>query len=73
MPGDLTELNYPCPFGQTAAEAIYLFDQRMARTGIRYHAELHGSRLRSIFTIRVPAECASTVRAIIARLTNGNV
>jgi hypothetical protein len=68
LPGELTELTYSCPFGRSAADAIYLFDQQIAHTGIRYHAELHGSRSWSIFTIRVPVEQAATVRAIIEKV-----
>src|SRR5262245_53299185 len=71
LPGDLVVLTWYCPFGRSPAESIYLFDQGIARTGIRYHAELFGSRLQPGFIIRVPAEGEATARAIIARIGEG--
>src|SRR5205814_6331606 len=64
----VAELQYECPGGRSPAEGIYLFDQRIARSGIGYHAELHGSRFWPVFTIRVAADCAETVCAIIAEI-----
>ncbi len=68
LSGDLIVLSYLCPFRRDAAASIYAFDQRLAGTGIRYHAELHGSRFDPVFTICVPAACAAMVQALIARL-----
>ena len=53
--GDVVELTYSLPWGRSAAEWIYLFDQRIARTGIRYQVELQGIGSGSVFVIRVPA------------------
>ena len=61
-------MNYFCPSGQSPAEAIYRFDQEIARTGIRYYAELHGSRFWHFFTLHVPAHSATTVESILARV-----
>jgi hypothetical protein len=66
--GELANLIYSCPFGRSAAESIYLFDQRIAGTGIRYQAELSGSRLWHSFIIRVPVSSAERVSAIIAQI-----
>src|SRR5437868_7092072 len=63
LPDALMELSYPCPSGRSPAEGIYLFDRQIARTGIRYHAELLGSRFSPIFTIRIPVESAAMVTA----------
>jgi hypothetical protein len=68
LSGDLVALTYPCPFGRTPAESIYLFDQSIARTGIRYHAELQGTRFWPVFIIRVPAEGGDTVNSILAQV-----
>src|SRR4051794_10137688 len=68
LPGQLVELSYVCSFDQSAAQAIYSFDQALAHTGIRYHAELHGGRYWPVFTLRVPADSVATVRSIITRL-----
>lgn len=67
--GELTELTYWGPFGHSAAESIYLFDQRIAGTGIRYQAELRGGwSFQPMFKIRVPASAAAKVRSIIAQI-----
>jgi hypothetical protein len=68
LPGELVEAIYRCPFGRSAAESIYLFDQRVAGTGLRYYAELGGTQFGPVFTIRVPADSAAKVRAIIAQV-----
>ena len=68
LDGVLIELTHVCPFGRSAAECIYLFDQEVARAGIRYHAELRGTRLTPMFALRVPAAHEGTVRAIIDRV-----
>src|SRR5262245_3339791 len=68
LPGALAALTYWCRFGQSPAEAIYRFDQQIAGTGIRYHAELHGARTWHFFTVHVPAESAERVQAIISRV-----
>ena len=62
--GEIVELTFPVPYGRSAGESIYLFDQRLAGTGIRYQVELRGTN----FVIRVPASCASKVNAIIAQI-----
>jgi hypothetical protein len=62
------DLTYRCPFGRSAAESIYLFDQRIAHTGIRYRAELHGPRLHPVFIIRVPVTSSAAVGAIIIQI-----
>jgi hypothetical protein len=66
--GEMVELGYSCPFGFSAAKSIYLFDQKMARTGIPYQAELHGAGIYSRFIIRVPAPDATVVSGIIAQI-----
>ena len=66
--GEVVELTYLCPSGRSAAESIYLFDQRIARTGIHYQPELHGTRFWPAFIIRVAAENADVVSLIIARI-----
>ncbi len=67
--GELVELTYIGPFGHLAAESIYLFDQRIAGTSIRYQAELRGGwRFQPLFIIRVPATAAAKVSAIIAQI-----
>jgi hypothetical protein len=67
--GELVELTYFGPWPHSAAESIYLFDQRIAGTGIRYQAELRGGwRFEPLFIIRVPASAAAKVSAIIAQI-----
>jgi len=66
--GELTDLTYSCPFGHSAAEGIYLFDQLIAGTGILYQAELRRGELGRVFTIRVPTSFAVRVSAIIAQI-----
>lgn len=66
--GEAVEVRYYCAFGLSAAEGIYLFDQAVARTGTRYHAELIGSQRFPVFVVRVPADRAEEIRAIVARL-----
>jgi hypothetical protein len=66
--GDIVELTYSFPNDHSAAESIYLFDQRIARTGMRYQVELRGSGFSSFFVIRVPASCVDRVSAIIAQI-----
>jgi len=63
--GEVTELTcyWPC-LDYTAAEWIYLFDQRIAGTGIPYAPEFHGQ----VFTVRVPASAAAKVSAIITQI-----
>src|SRR5262249_13008801 len=68
LPGELVALRYVCPADHTAAESIYLFDQRIAHTGIRYHAELHGTRHWPVFTIRVSADQGDRVSVILAQM-----
>lgn len=68
LSGEVVSLTYSPPFGRSAADAIYLFDQEIAHTGIRYHAELQGSRLSPLFTIRVLSDEAARATALIARL-----
>jgi hypothetical protein len=60
--------DYPVPAGRRPREAIYRFDQRIAGTGIRYHAELRGTRAWPVFLIRVPVEHGATVGSIIGQL-----
>ena len=64
----LVPLTYTCPRGKSPAEGIYLFDQAMACTGIRYQAELYGSRFFPVFIIRVPTESARTVTHVITKV-----
>jgi hypothetical protein len=66
--GDIVELYFSVPFGLSAAESIYLFDQCIATTGIRYQAELRGSGNYSSFVIRVPASIEPKVKDIIAQI-----
>jgi hypothetical protein len=68
LSGQLVSLMYLCPASRTPAESIYLFDQRIARIGTHYLAELHGSRFWPFFLIRVPADCAVAVGAVIEEL-----
>jgi hypothetical protein len=71
LAGELAKMTYSGGYGRSPAQAIYLFDQRMAHTGIRYHAELEEARAQSIFVIRVPLESAAVVSAILAQLGKG--
>ena len=65
--GELVEMFFfPCD--RSAAKSIYLFDQRIAHTGIKYQAELHGKRFTARFIIRVPASDVATVSEIIAQI-----
>jgi hypothetical protein len=66
--GELVGLTYFGPFGHSAAERIYLFDQRIAEIGVRYVAELCGSGKSSFFDLRVPAWSAERVSAIIVQI-----
>src|SRR5262245_25998496 len=66
--GEIVELRYSVSYGRSAAEGIYLFDQRIARTNIRYEVELRRSGICSQFVIRVPAPHAAAVTAIIAQI-----
>ena len=67
LSGELAKLTYTGEYGQSAAQAIYLFDQRIAHTGIRYQAELEEARPHARFLIRVPLESAAVVSGIIAQ------
>src|SRR5262249_24338261 len=40
---EIVDLTFSVPFGRTPAESIYLFDQLIAATEIRYQVELRGS------------------------------
>src|SRR5207245_11648426 len=64
----LVPLTYTCPCGKSPAEVIYLFDQSMARIGIRYQAELYGSRFFPVFIIHVPIDSARTVTDVITKV-----
>ena len=66
--GELVELTYFGPWRHSAAESIYLFDQRIAGTGIHYQAELSRKYFGPTFIIRVPASDAAQVSAIIAQI-----
>ncbi len=69
LPQPVSAIDYAGVFGEEAEHNIYLFDQEMARLGVRYFAEYHGRRLRtSRFTIYVPEEHAAAVAAVAARL-----
>ncbi len=59
----LVSLTYSGEWGQTAAVKIYKFDQKIAKTGIRYHAEYLGWWVG--FTIRVLDEHAKKVQRLI--------
>ncbi|HJQ84448.1 MAG TPA: hypothetical protein VKA21_10255 [Candidatus Binatia bacterium] len=62
-------IDYAGAFGETAERNIYVFDQEMARLGVRYFAEYHGVRLRSTrFTIHVPEAWADVVAGVAAKL-----
>lgn len=61
-------LNYALSYGRSPAESLYLFDQRLAHTGIRYQVELERSGNHAIFVIRVPASSAAKVGAILAQI-----
>jgi hypothetical protein len=67
--GELVQIRYDGPYGRSPAEWIYLFDQRIAGTGICYHAELDRSRFQPAFNIHVPESDADKVSAIIAQIT----
>ena len=66
--GDIVELTFAIPSESRAAESIYVFDQGIATTGIRYQAELRGSGYYCSFAIRVPASVEPKVKAIIAQI-----
>jgi hypothetical protein len=68
LQGPLGALTYTCPPEKSAAEGIYLFDQAMAQTGIRYLAELCGSRYYPAFIIIVPAESEGIVATVISKI-----
>jgi hypothetical protein len=68
LSGVLVVLPYRCPSGRTPAEAIYRIDQQIARTGIRYYAELHGTPHWPLFMIQVPAQDAARVRSLIEQV-----
>ena len=63
----VTPISYAGVFGENAEHNIYLFDQEMARRGVRYFAECAGARFPR-FTIYVPKELAPAVVAVAARL-----
>lgn len=60
----LVFLMYAGEWGEPPSVKIYKFDQEIAKTGIRYHAEYLG-RWRGGFAIRVLDEHAAEVRNII--------
>ena len=63
--GELTQLTCFWPLERySAAEWIYLFDQRIADTGIHYVPEFRGQ----VFSVRVRASDAAKVSAIIAQI-----
>lgn len=66
--GELVELDYSVPFGYSAAEGIYLFDQRIARTGIHYEVALVSTGVHHRFAIRVPVADAERVQTIIRQI-----
>jgi hypothetical protein len=70
LSGELVWDYYQCPSGRSPHQGIYLFDQEAARAGIRYYAELSGSRFYPAFFIHVPVADKDKVTAIIARLEN---
>jgi hypothetical protein len=71
LPQPVVRIDFAGVFGQTAEHNIYLFDQEMARLGVRYFAEYQGRILRTThFTIYVPQEQAAAVAAVAARLQN---
>ncbi|AWM37344.1 hypothetical protein GobsT_46940 [Gemmata obscuriglobus] len=69
LPQPVGAVEYAGVFRETAEHNIYLFDQEMARIGVRYFAEFRGRRYRTTrFTIFVPTEQVGAVAAIAARL-----
>jgi hypothetical protein len=66
--GELTMVEYHCPFRRTAGECIYWFDQEAARIGLWYYAELPNYYWFPVFKLYVPVDRAEAVRGIIARL-----
>jgi hypothetical protein len=61
-------LSFRTVWGKNPSEAIYLFDQEIAKTGIRYFAELEGSRRWYVFTIWVAESSTAEVQRILDRL-----
>ena len=65
----VSAIYYAGVFGEEPGHNIYLFDQEMARLGVRYFAKYHGRELRTTrFTIYVSEEQAPEVAAVATRL-----
>ena len=62
----LVSLSYRGEWGKPPSVKIHKFDQKIAKTGIRYHAEYLGRWAG--FTIQVVDEHAEKVRALIEEI-----
>lgn len=68
LPQPTTRLSFSTIWGKTPSEAIYQFDQAMARLSTPYFAEFEGGRRQYTFTIFVAEPAATEVQKIIATL-----
>ncbi|MBI3469613.1 MAG: hypothetical protein HY000_41970 [Planctomycetes bacterium] len=62
----VTTLQFRGAFHKKTSENIYLFDQMVAKKGVRYHAEFLGRW--SGFRITVPENAAGIVNALLSNL-----
>jgi hypothetical protein len=65
LPQPTTTLSLPTIPEKTPAEAVYLFDQEMARLGVPYHATFGGSKRWYAFQVVVAESAAKQVRRVI--------
>lgn len=68
LPQPTAKLSFSTIHGKTPSEAIYQFDQEMARVSVPYFAEFEGGRRRYVFTITVAESATDNVRPIIGIL-----
>ncbi len=68
LPQPTAKLSFSTIYGKTPSEAIYQFDQQMARVNVPYFAEFEGGRGRYVFTITVAESGANDVRRVIGIL-----
>jgi hypothetical protein len=68
LPQPVTTLSFPEIWGKSPSDAIYLFDQEMAKVTIPYFMDFKGGRRGYVFLIYVSENAAVTVQRIIDRL-----
>jgi hypothetical protein len=64
----LTQLCYSGAWGEKLVHRAYVFDQEMARLGIKYHAVVGVVFRRRVLLVTIPKSEASRVAECIARL-----